>query len=449
MLEKGYKITREQTQRMIFTGLAVLLFLLPLPQCFLPDSDRAIGMQATVLMLSLIYFGIIFAIEGLNKRIFLRQRGMAFFGIGGLVLTGLVSVLLSPEKEISLYGTGLRSEGFFSLAAYFMLFLVTALLVNQNYRRMLLHLFLLLGSIVAILGVLQFTLPLEWGERFSGMAYIPMRNPNFYGAFAVLFTGAAIGGFLTYRKESEVTHPFRRFNRAVWYLLVLLGYAACISAASSVVYVGLCMIFLAELFLELVTKRRSFLPSGLLLTGLVAIMFLLNFISKGSVWREFFSVGNQIREEGSLFADGVGSSRMRAWKCILGLLPRYWLSGCGIERLGTVYYNECELIDGIYFDKAHNEYLNLWITEGIFAVIFYLVFLFALFLPGVLQFWEKLRQKLKGKGESYAFDDVTRIAFFAFFGYIAQAFFNISVIQAAPYFWIICGLLYSRKKGLL
>lgn len=49
-----------------------------------------------------------------------------------------------------------------------------------------------------------------------------------------------------------------------------------------------------NVFLELVTKRRSFLPSGLLLTGLAAIMFLLNFISKGSVWREFFSVGNRI-----------------------------------------------------------------------------------------------------------------------------------------------------------
>lgn len=449
MLEKIYKMTKKQTQRMIFAGLAVLLFLLPMPQCILPDSNSAIGMQATVLMLSLIYFGIIFTIEGLNKRLFLRRRGMAFLGIGGLVLTGVVSVLLSPEKEISLYGTGLRSEGFFSLASYFMLFLITALLVNQKYRRMLLYLFLLLGSMVAVLGVLQFTLLLGWGERFPGMAYIPMRNPNFYGAFAVLFTGVGIGGFLTYRETSEVTHPFRRWNRGIWYLLVLLGYAACISAASSVVYVGLIMMFLTELFLELVAKKRNFLPLVLLMAGLAAMMLLFNFISTGGVLREFFSVGNQIWQEGSLFADRVGSGRMRAWKSIIALLPHYWLFGCGIERLGTVYFNECELINGVYFDKAHNEYLNLWITEGIFAVIFYLIFLFALFLPGVMQFWEKMRQRVGRGKERYVFDDVTRIVFFAFIGYIAQAFFNISVVQVAPYFWLICGLLYSRKKELL
>lgn len=84
MLEKIYKMTKKQTQQMIFAGLAVLLFLLPMPQCILPDLNSAIGMQATVLMLSLIYFGIIFTIEGLNKRLFLRRRGMAFLGIGGV-----------------------------------------------------------------------------------------------------------------------------------------------------------------------------------------------------------------------------------------------------------------------------------------------------------------------------------------------------------------------------
>ena len=35
--------------------------------------------------------------------------------------------------------------------------------------------------------------------------------------------------------------------------------------------------------------------------------------------------------------------------------------------------------------------------------------------------------------------------FLAFVGYSVQAFFNISVIEVAPLFWIIIGLLYDRK----
>ena len=81
-------------------------------------------------------------------------------------------------------------------------------------------------------------------------------------------------------------------------------------------------------------------------------------------------------------------------------------------------------------------------TEGILALIFYLVFLFALFIPGIALFVKKKKDEY---GNSVK-DEVAMISLFAFFGYIAQAFFSISVIQVAPYFWLICGLLYCRNK---
>ena len=94
---------------------------------------------------------------------------------------------------------------------------------------------------------------------------------------------------------------------------------------------------------------------------------------------EIMSVAEQVIEEGSLFGDRVGSSRMWIWKSTIALRPEYGLLGCGIEQLGLLCLSEYGVINGIYFDKAHNEYLNLWITEGIFAIGIYLVFLFSLF----------------------------------------------------------------------
>ena len=43
-------------------------------------------------------------------------------------------------------------------------------------------------------------------------------------------------------------------------------------------------------------------------------------------------------------------------------------------------------------------------------------------------------------------DFVTKAAFLTFFGYIAQDFVNINVLQVVPYFWPICGLLFLQKK---
>lgn len=444
MLEKIKEITEEQTQRMIFYGLAVLIFALPVPQLFLPELENAIGIQATVLTISLFYFGVIFLTECLNGRISYRGCGLAVKCVFGLMLVGVVSLLISENKEVSLYGTELRWEGLFSLLAYYFIFLITTCLKKSEYRKKLLYLFILLGCIVTVIGIIQYTGIYVFGGKFPGMAYVPMRNPNFYGAFAVLFTGVGIGGFFTYKKDSNTTHPFPWWNRIVWYVVVLLGYTACICASSALVYAGLIMMLLMYLFLMLVTKRRDWIAFLVLVAGLLALVILFDLQKNGGVTAEIKQVGDEIKAEGTVFGDSVGSSRMLIWKQTVTLLPKYGLFGCGIELLGNHCHEGYNKALGFNYDKAHNEYLNLWITEGFFAIVIYLVFLFALFIPGLKIFLKKTEDADKKKEE----DAISKIAFFAFFGYIAQAFFNISVVQVAPYFWLICGLLYNRKRRL-
>ncbi|MDD5899928.1 MAG: O-antigen ligase family protein [Lachnospiraceae bacterium] len=446
IMEKMRKLTTEQTQKMIFYGLVVFLFILPIPQFFGPDNVKAIGVQTTMLNLFLLFFCVVLVIEAANKRIIFKgfkKLGLAEKCVLGLILVGSFSVIISKDKMIALYGTELQGEGLISLLAYYMLFYITTILENKLYRQKLLHLFLLLGSIVSIIGVMQFTGIYEFSDMFPGMACVPMRNPNFYGGFSVLFTGAAMGGFYLYRNESEVTHPYSKWNRLVWYIFILFGYAACICSDSSLVYAGLIMQLLLYLFLKLVTKSKDFVSFFSLVAGLLVLILVFDTIRDGKVMAQIMSVSHQVEEGGSIFADGVGSGRMLAWKNIITLLPEYGLFGCGIEQLGPLYIERFHTLGG-YFDKAHNEYLNLWITEGVFAVVLYLMFLFALFFPGITRFWEKGEVTTSG---SVAKDEVAMIALFAFFGYIAQAFFSISVVQVAPYFWIVCGLLYSRKRS--
>jgi len=440
--EKLQKIEKEQLQKLIFYGLAVFVFLLPVPHLFMPEKENAIAIQATILTLALVYFGVLFFTACKRGWFSFRSCGIARKCAFGLALVGVVSLLISERKDLALYGTELRWEGLLSLLSYYMLFLITTLLENKEYRRKLLYLFLLLGCLVTVLGLMQYLGIYVFGNKFGGMAYVPMRNPNFYGAFAVLFTGAGMGGFFAYEKESEVTHPFSWWKRGVWYALVLAGYAACICARSTLVYAGLIMMLLMYLCLELVTKRRRILSFLALVAGLLGLIFLFDLYKDGGVTAEIKTISNQIEAEGTVFGDSVGSGRMQIWKETISLLPKYGLQGCGIEQLGLHRGESYMAGDGLNFDKAHNEYLNLWVTEGIFALVIYLVFLFALFIPGLRQFFEDGKQSREKRD-----DDITKIAFFAFFGYIAQAFFNISVVQVAPYFWIMCGLLYSRKRS--
>ncbi len=445
MIERMRKITEEQVQKLIFYGLAVLMFALPVPQLFLPESDRAIGMQAAVLMISVFYFGFLLLTECLNKRFSLKKAGFPIKCVIGLAMLGIISVLIAKDTRLAVYGTYYRGEGLLSLLAYYLIFIVVTILHEEKYRRKILYSFLFLGVVVVVLGLIQYTGVYVFDGKYPGMAYVPMKNPNFYGGFAVLFTGVGIGGFFSYKKESNVTHPFSWWKQKIWYVLVIMGYIGCICARSALVYAGLIMMLFMVLFLEITSRRRRLLKSLALVIGLLATIFLFDLGNEGGVIAEIMSVGEQIKAEGSIFGDSVGTGRMKIWKQTVGFLPEYGIFGCGIENLGTVWLDKLGYsFAGMYVDKAHNEYLNLWITEGIAALIIYLVLLFSLFIPGIKMFFKKTKNEVGKEIEDV--DMISKIAFFAFFGYIAQAFFSISVIQVAPYFWMICGLLYSGKR---
>ena len=85
----------------------------------------------------------------------------------------------------------------------------------------------------------------------------------------------------------------------------------------------------------------------------------------------------------------------------------------------------------IFYDKAHNVYIQIGVTNGIFALAAYMLICLVVFLKGF---------KLK--------DNYSNSLFMAFVSYCILAFANISVIDVAPYFFIILGLLMSEEKSL-
>lgn len=441
MLEKIRRISKEQTERFLFMGVLLLLLLLPIPQLCMSDRGKATVIQTTWMMFGLFYFLFFLFVEALNKRICLRPWKPVFVSVIGLLVWGLITVFYAEDKLLAMYGKLSREEGLISLAVYYAVFIATASLRNEKYRKGLCYGFLFLGCMVSVLGLLQFTKIWTSGTRSPGIASVPFCNSNFFASFAVMFTGVGIGGFYLCQEKESTAGLYSRRMGPVWYFLVLLGYIGCICAESSVAYVGLLMMFLLYLFLELATKRRRLLPFLMLILGFVMVAFLLDKLKNGGVSQEILSVGRQIEAEGTVLGNSVGSGRMGAWKKIVALLPEYGVFGCGIEHLGELYIERYGIVNGVYFDKAHNEYLHIWITQGIPAVLLYLSYLFALFFPGVGLFLQKQREH----GKQTVFHETNKIALFAFFGYIAQAFFNISVIQVAPYFWMLCGLLYCRK----
>ena len=124
--------------------------------------------------------------------------------------------------------------------------------------------------------------------------------------------------------------------------------------------------------------------------------------------------------------NNFGNGRIRLWKNLIPYAKEYLFVGAGIDNIGVIYKD-----DWLNYDKAHNIYLQMLITDGVFALIFYCILCLTLFIKG-----------LKLKSPFYI------ALYIAFIGYSIQAFANISVIDVAPYFYIIWGILISETERI-
>ena len=143
--------------------------------------------------------------------------------------------------------------------------------------------------------------------------------------------------------------------------------------------------------------------------------------------------------------DNGGNGRLEIWKNSLGIVKDNLFIGVGFDNFYLVYPNP-EISGGIslsltndeikkdyeyYYivDNAHNVYLHTLISNGILGLIPYLLLCLLTFIKG-----------LKSK------DKLVFILLGGFVAYSIQAFANISVVQVAPIYYIIIGLILSIKE---
>ena len=134
--------------------------------------------------------------------------------------------------------------------------------------------------------------------------------------------------------------------------------------------------------------------------------------------------------------DNYGTGRIYIWGKTLDKIKEAPITGYGIDNFRNVF--DSKLIDPIsngIVDKAHNDYLQKTLCEGIISGVIFVSFLLVVFIKGMLKWFSPLHYGL----------------LLAFTCYSVQAFFNISVTRVAPIYFIIVGLIigqFSNKKSV-
>lgn len=131
--------------------------------------------------------------------------------------------------------------------------------------------------------------------------------------------------------------------------------------------------------------------------------------------------------------DTFGSNRIFLWKRTLPLIFERPLLGSGADTFRWVFMAEygdevhSTINSYIYFDNAHNEYLQMGINYGIIGLLVYLIAVgCALFAN-----WKKYD------------DPMLDMASYSVMCYLVQGFFSFSVPLVAPLFWMMLGICDS------
>ena len=174
-------------------------------------------------------------------------------------------------------------------------------------------------------------------------------------------------------------------------------------------------------------KHGVILMAVCIMAGFIGVEFM----GRQNVERGYGRFVYEAREimHGNIEHD-MGSGRILIWEGAMEAFPAYPILGTGPDTFFHATPEWIHVVGRVSFDKAHNEYIQILICQGILTLLAYLVFLSAVLVNSVR---EAFRNPL------------VMAVLAAFFGYCVQAFFNISLPIATQMLWVFAGMLVSTR----
>ena len=277
-------------------------------------------------------------------------------------------------------------------------------------------------GIVSLLGIVEYfigTPTLGWLDTgtfdyIRGRAVSTFENPNVLGEFLILTIPLAFAFAL--EKQNDEISPRKRFASCI---ATVLGCACLILTWSRGAWLGFAVSLLA---FALIASKKVF--AALLIASPLASLLV-------------FARNTAIFDRLTNFTDSSTSYRLNIWKGSLRLIRDNLISGIGIgEQAFSSVYPAYAVGGAEVAYHSHSLYLQLTAEMGIFALIFFAIFVFFLASRcfSYLQNCASIREKL------VCIALFTGIFAFLFQGLTDFVFYNYRVFL---YFWMMVGLAVS------
>lgn len=338
-----------------------------------------------------------------------------------LLVFALISTKFAYNTNVAIYGEIHRYEGLLSILCYYFIFLNIKNMTNEKYKKSIIDIFLIVGIFQVFYGLLQVYTDFSFIKHYSKeyMAIGLCGNPNFFGSYIILQIMLTSFLYLTTNKKRYL-------------LATILFFTGLVLAGST----GPFLSFIIAMIFGIICfhKKINFKRVIILFVSLIITFFITNYSlayrynkpNTNGIDRNY-NISTEIIDtviNKNKTIETVGNGRIEVWKKTLPLVKKYWVIGAGLDNFAKVYPNSGNIV----FDKAHNVYLQIAVTNGSIVLFIYCLICFIAFIKG-----------FKYKDEFYI------AIYMSFVGYCIQAFANINVIDVTPCFYIMLGILYSKN----
>ncbi len=325
--------------------------------------------------------------------------------------------------------------------AYFSLMFAGTMINEDRLRKNVLYTFCITGTVQGIVALFQ-----TFGLRIADCYYDPKwhrecnlsfgltQHNNWFAGLSTIFVAAAIGLFVFSSKKKKISYAYLALAAMSIYVSFCTG--------ARIAWVGnatVILFYIVSLIVMKVKYSKNPDIKSYILSFLVIIAVYTAVIALIAFTRDTFTSGiDEFIHESTAGMDAIATNRGYIWRFGLESVPENWLTGVGLDNYIYVFTGNPEWSEGMFAQaKGHNEYLHTLVTQGVFAVINYILLLVYSFVTGV-------KNVIKTTDDNKR--TITWIFLGMFIGYAAQAFFNSSVINVAMYFWIIVGMTMPKAS---
>ena len=330
------------------------------------------------------------------------------------VISLLVSTLQTDVFLVGLLGDTQRRNGFLAYLGLSIIFLYAIRSIKFSNVIRVYQVGILTGVVLGVYGVIQISGKdfVAWDNPYNSMIST-LGNPNFASAtLAILFLIGLFSLFL-----QDVSSLFKFMS----YILLVLALFAIVKSNSrqGLLVIFFSIIFYISVYSFIKKKKLGFLVIGL--SAVAAFLATLGMLQKGPL-------------ASILYKDSV-SVRGYYWRAGIEMFKESPLTGVGVDRYGA-YFRQFREVGyplkygfDITSSNAHNTFIQLFATSGLFVGVFYLLIILFVLLSGIklLRICEKQEQK------------IVLGLLSAWVGFQAQSLISIDNIGISVWGWLLGG----------